>query len=389
MKLGSRRTILGITGTTLACLLGIALAGGQAGPDQRPLMAEDVHKNIQVLKGVPENEFMEAMGFFTASLGVNCDFCHVAESSGNWEKYAEDNAHKRTARKMIRMMYAINEANFEGERLVTCYSCHHGNERPKVTPNLAEVYGTPPPQEPDEIPSQAPGAPSADQILDKYIQAVGGAQRLAKLTSFVAKGTYEGYDTEGEKRPVEVFAKAPDQRATIVHTMSGDITRTYDGRAGWIAEPETLTPVPVLALTGGDLDAAKVDADLSFPAQVKRALNKWRVGFPATINDREVQVVQGTSAGRSPVKLYFDKESGLLVRLVSYTNSPVGLNPTQTDYADYREVAGVRVPFRWIVTWLDGRSTIELSELQPNLPIDAAKFARPAQPAPPSKPANP
>jgi photosynthetic reaction center cytochrome c subunit len=387
MKLGSRRTILGAIRTTVVCVLGIALARGQAGPEQRPPMAEKVFKNVQVLKGIPVDQFMATMGFFCASLTANCTTCHVSESSGSWEKYADDTELKQTARKMILMMSAINGSFFGGRRVVTCYSCHRGDERPKVTPSLAEVYGIPPPEEPDEILEQAHQAPSADQVLDKYIQALGGARRLATLTSFVAKGTYNGYDAE--MRPVEVFAKSPGQRTTIVHTLSGDTTTAYDGRAGWIAAPATDMPVPVLALTGGDLDGAKVDAELSFPAQVKQVLSEWRVGFPATIDDHEVQVVQGTSAGRSPVKLYFDKESGLLVRLVRYTNSPVGLNPTQIDYADYREVSGVKMPFRWTVTWLDGRSTVELSEVQPNAPIDAAKFARPAPPAPPARPTTP
>lgn len=103
------------------------------------------------------------------------------------------------------------------------------------------------------------------------------------------------------------------------------------------------------------------------------------------IDNRPVQVVQGTSAGRLPVKLYFDKESGLLVRVVRYLDSPVGLNPTQIDYADYREVSGVKMPFRWTVTWLDGRATTELSDVQPNVPIDAAKFAKPTGPSPAKK----
>jgi photosynthetic reaction center cytochrome c subunit len=141
----------------------------------------------------------------------------------------------------------------------------------------------------------------------------------------------------------------------------------------------------VLELTGGDLDAALVDAELSFPARLKQAFSEWRSGFPATIDDREVQVIQGKSAGRLPVRLYFDKQSGLLVRQVRYTDSPVGLNPTQVDYADYREVSGVKMPFRWTVTWLDGRSTFELSDVQPNVPIDAAKFAKPAPPAVPAR----
>ena len=283
------------------------------------------------------------------------------------------------------MMSAINQNYFGGRRLVTCYSCHHGGERPKITPSLAELYGPPPPDEPDDIRSLAPNAPSADQVLDKYIQALGGPQRLASLTSFIAEGTYLGY-SDPEKRPVEVFAKAPGQRTTIVHTLSGDTTTAYDGRAGWTAAPASDSPVAVLELTGGDLDAAKLDADLSFPARVKQALSQWRVGYPATIDDREVRVVQGTSDGRYPVNFYFDSKSDLLVRLVRYSDSPVGLSPTQIDYADYREVSGVKMPFRWTVTWLDGRSTTELSEVRPNAPIDAAKFARPAPPPRPAKP---
>jgi photosynthetic reaction center cytochrome c subunit len=344
-------------------------------------MAEDIHKNIQVLKGLPEDEFMATMGFFAASLGANCTYCHVEESSGDWSKYAQDNANKQTARKMILMMNALNKSYFGGRRGVTCYSCHRGDESPRVTPNLAEQYSAPLLEEPDVITEQAPGAPSADQVLDKYIQALGGAQRLASLTSFVAKGTYQGFD-EPEKRPVEVYAKAPGQRTVIVHAANGDSTTTYDGSVGWIAAPDTDQPVPVLSLTGGLLDGAKVDADMCFPGRIKQILGQWRVGPPATINDRDVQVVQGTGAGGSPVKLYFDQRSGLLVRQVRYVDSPVGLNPKQIDYADYRDVSGVKMPFRWTVTWTDGRSVTELSRVQPNVAIDGARFAKPASPRP-------
>ena len=383
MKLGSRRTtILRAMGAVVVCLLGSMLASGQARPEPRPLMADQVHKNIQVLKGLPENQFMATMGFFSASLGENCSYCHVAESGGSWEKYADDNDHKRTARAMIGMMNAINKSYFGGRRVVTCYSCHRGGERPDVTPSIADLYGPPPTKEPDQIVEGPAKGPTADQILDKYIQALGGAQRLASLTSFSAKGAYQGY--ADEKHPVEVFAKAPGQLTTIVHTPGGDTTTTYDGRAAWIAAPPTDRPVPMLDLTGGDLDGAKLDAALAFPARIKQALTQWRAGFPSIIDDRPVQLVQGTSDGRYPVNLYFDGQSGLLVRLVRYTDSPVGLNPTQIDYADYREVAGVKMPFKWTVSWLDGRSTIELSEVQPNAPIDAAKFARPATPPRPA-----
>jgi outer membrane lipoprotein-sorting protein len=367
-------------GIAVTCLLGAARTGGQAESAQKPLMAEQYFKNVQVLRGISVKEFMDTMGFFAASLGENCTFCHVEESSGDWSKYADDNANKQTARKMILMMNAINKSYFGGRRMLTCYSCHRGGETPRVTPNLAEQYSAPVLEVPDEITEQAPGALSADQVLDKYIQALGGAQRLANLTSFVARGTYQGYD-DPEKRAAEIYAKAPDERTIIVHGANGESTTTYDGHSGWIAAPDTDQPMPVMTLTGGDLQGAKVDASLSFPAGIKKAFSQWRVGFPTTLNDRDVQVLQGSNPGETPVKFYFEQQSGLLVRVVRYTNLPVGLNPTQIDFADYRDVSGVKVPFRWTVTWTDGRSVTELNQVQPSAAIDAAKFAEPAPPS--------
>jgi photosynthetic reaction center cytochrome c subunit len=371
-----QRMILGI----VTGLLGVSLASAQTRQEQKPLMSEEAFKNVKVLKGIPVSQFMATMGFFSSSLGENCTHCHVEESGGDWAKYADDNANKETARRMIGMMAAINKSYFGGRRVVTCYSCHRGLDRPKVIPNLVELYGPPLSQEPDEITEQAPKAPPADQVLDKFIQALGGAQKLAGLTSFVAKGTSQAYG-ETDKYPAELFAKAPAERTLIVHTPNGDATTTYDGRNGWTAAPATDRPVPLLALSGDELDGAKLDADLAFPARIKQALTEWRVGPPDKIDNRAVVAVQGRSAARTPVRLFFDKDSGLLVRLIRYTDSPVGLNPTQIDYADYREVAGVKIPFRWTVTWLDGRSTIELTDVQPNVPVDASKFARPAVPA--------
>jgi hypothetical protein len=379
MKLGSRRALPAIVTLTSVWLLQLAVARGQTAVEQKPLLAEQVFKDVQVLKGTSVPEFMATMGFFSASLGADCSYCHVPESSGNWERYADDNPHKRSARRMVQMMSALNQTYFGGRRLVTCYSCHRGFERPKVTPSLAALYGPPPPDEGDDAIAAAPNAPAADQVLDRFFRALGGRQQLAALTSFVATGTYQGFG-DADKQPLEIVAKADGQRTTIVHTANGDSITTFDGHAGWTAAPPTDAPVPVLALTGGELDAARLDADLGFPLRITQALTGWRVGFPSTIDDRDVTVVQGTSARRSPVKFYFDQKSDLLVRLVRYTDSPVGLIPTQIDYADYRDVSGIKMPYRWTVTWLDGRSIIELAEVHPNVPVDAAKFARPAKP---------
>ena len=366
-----------VTAIAVVYLMGAAMASSQQATAEKPLMAEQVFKNVQVLKGIPIGEFMDTMGFFAASLGLNCVYCHVAESMENWDKFAEDVPRKRTARAMILMVNAINMGSFGGRRALTCYSCHRGAEHPKVVPSLTDQY-TVPLEDPNEIEivKDAPAGPSADQILDKYIQALGGAQRLASLTSFAGKGTYEGYDTYHEKVPLEIYAKAPGQRTMIAHTQNGDSTTTFDGRAGWIAAVDK--PVHLLPLLpGSELDGAKLDADLCFPAGIRQALAQWRNGFPvATIEDREVQVIQGIAGGGSRVKLYFDSKTGLLVRQLRYTSTVVGTIPIQIDYSDYREVAGVKMPFHWIVTWTGGQSIMELTTVQANVPIEAAKFSK-------------
>ena len=151
MKVGLGGIIFSAAGLALASLAGAGPIGGQAEPSQKPPMAEEYFKNVQVLRGTPVKEFMDTMGFFSASLGANCTFCHVEEASGDWAKYADDNANKQTARKMILMMNAINKGYFGGRRMLTCYSCHRGGETPRVTPNLAEQYGPPLVEEADAI----------------------------------------------------------------------------------------------------------------------------------------------------------------------------------------------------------------------------------------------
>src|SRR5207249_10722750 len=215
----------------VVCLLGIALASGQAGQEQRPQMAESVFKNVEVLKGIPVDEFMDTMGMFAASLSLNCIDCHTPNSVGSWENFADETPLKRTARRMMLMVNTINRDNFSGVRNVTCYTCHRGDLRPKVVPNLTVQYSAPV-EDPNEIQIlPVSGGPTVDQVFDKYIQALGGSQRLASLTSFTARGTFIGFETEQTKVAVEIYAKAPAQRAMVVHTAIGDSVRIFDGRA--------------------------------------------------------------------------------------------------------------------------------------------------------------
>ncbi len=378
MSHGSRRSIRVAVVITAFWVTGGVWAAGQAGqpaPSQRAPLAEEVFKNVRVLRGIPVDEFMGTMGVFSAALGISCGDCHTA-SDTSWENYALDTGPKKViARRMVQMVTALNQSSFGGRQVVTCYTCHRGNDRPRVTASLARVYGETPSEEPEDVVQGAAGAPPVDQIFDKYIQALGGRQKLAALTSFVAKGTTIGYGPEGTPRPFEIYAKAPGQRTTTIHTLDGDSVTTFNGGAGWIAAPHK--PLPVYPLSKGELAGVRLDAAMSFPAQIKNTLGEWRVGMPGEIDDHQVQVVQG-SADNLLATFYFDSMSGLLTRLVRYAESPVGRLPTQIDYSDYRDVAGVKLPFHVKVTWLDGLENFSLTDVQANAAIDAAKFGMPA-----------
>ena len=364
---------LGSTMILFLCLMGVTSAKGQTAQAPRPQMAEQVFKNVPVIRGIPVDEFMDTMGMFSAALSLNCTDCHTSDSTGSWDKFAEETPLKQTARRMVTMVNTINRTNFAGRKVVTCYTCHRGDQQPKVVPSLTLQYGVPV-DDPNEI-EIFPSAQSTnvDPVFNKYIQALGGPQRLAALTGFTAKGTYSGYDTDHQPVPLDLFAKAPNQRTTIVHARWGDSVRTFDGTAGWIASADK--PIPLMPLSGGNIEGAKLDALLSFPARIKQAFSQWRVAT-AIIDDKDVQVLQGTNPGQPPVNFYFD-DSGLLVRVLRFTDTSVGRVPTQIDYEDYRDVAGVKMPFKWTTTWTNGQTFTILSEMQPNTALDAARFARP------------
>jgi outer membrane lipoprotein-sorting protein len=373
--------VFGAILSAILCLLSAVVMRGQASqpPKEKELMAEDVYKNIQVFRGVPENQFLATMGFFSGSLSESCEFCHKSEVS--WEAYAEDNDMKNMARKMVVMMNGINQAYFGGKREVTCYTCHRNSAIPRVTPTFADIYNpNPSPEDPDVITESVPGAPPAEPIIDKYVKAIGGTAKLKTINSFVEKGTYEGYSAaEGEKRGIEIYAKAPDQRTTIMHTINGDMTTVFNKQVGWVAEPGR--PVPLLALTGLFLDVSRTEAELSFPYNIKQTLKNFRVGDDVTIRGKDCYVVFADSAAGAPVKLYFDKLTGLLMRFTRFTDSPVGRYRYETDYSDYRPVGGpmgVKMPFHQVLNWMDGRATITLLSIQPNAKIDDAKFSKPA-----------
>ena len=378
MKSGSTHAI----GAAVTIVFATAIGMGQTA---NPRMVEDVFKNVQALKGIGVDDFMLTMGIMSAAVGSDCVGCHPSAGTDSVD-WALDTPRKRTARRMIQMVTTINRDNFNGRQVVTCWTCHRGRDRPVTTMTLDVVYG-PATDESDDVLAQAQGAPSVDQVLDKYLQAIGGAQNVARVTSFVATGKSVGYRGFGGGGLVSVSAQAPDKRATHItfpeYPDRGVSARTYDGRTGWIATP--LAVVRKYELAGSERDGARLDAMLSFPTQIKQALTSLRIGPPTTIGDKDVTVLQGNGPNGTLATLYFDDASGLLVRMVRHGRSPIGRVPTQVDYSDYRDAGGIKFPFRWTFAWLDGRDDFEFGEVQLNVPIDAAKFGEPNVAAAPPK----
>jgi len=328
---------------------------------------EQVYKNIQVLKGVPADQLIPAMQFITASLGVQCDFCHLENA---FEK--DDKETKLTARKMMRMMFAINKDNFDGHREVTCYACHRGAHKPVVTPIINEEAGHFVGEE--KMPYEEPNTtsmPTADQILGKYLQAFGGTEAAAGISTRIQKGML----TVGtEHFPVEIFAKAPDKRMTTVHFPGGDSITGINGEEGWLSTPGHA----VHDMSPSEVDGAKMDAELFFPAELKLIFQESRVEHQDQIDGRGVYVISAMRKNLPPVQLLFDQQSGLLVRVLRFEETPLGRNPTEIDYADYREQDGVKTPFRWTVARPNGSFTIQIEQMQKNVPIGEDKFAKPA-----------
>ena len=351
----------------------VSLRAGQGPAADPPLVSEQYFKNIQLLKGMTVDTFFDAMGMFAASMGNDCTFCHVQEAGFRREAFAEATPRIQRARQMIVMTQALNKQNFGGRPRVTCFTCHRGDYQPVDTPSFLIQYGVPL-DDPNTINFPTEDGVSADQVFDRYLTAIGGRPALARITSFVARGTYAGFDTGQEEMPVEIYARAPNQRTWIVKLPERDSNRVFDGVNGWLAGPDV--PVPIMTLATGNLDRARIEATLAFPAGITQLYPQWRVG-KTSIGDRDVTIIQGTKPGLLPVNLYFDDESGLLVRVVRWNETTVGPVPTEISYGDYRAVAGIQMPFTWTATQTYMQMTIKLGELAANVPVDASRFARP------------
>ena len=349
-----------LVGATLLCVL--AGVRAQNPPPPAGKTAAEQFKNIRVLKDIPADDLIPAMQFMSASLGVECEYCHVEHAPDKDEK-----KEKGYARHMIEMMLNINKDNFEGKRVVTCYSCHRGAAKPLSVPVISAE---------EKIPDMMAGEsvdkssyPKPESLLNTYLAAVGGAEAFKKVTSRQQKGTV----TFGnQKAPVEIYAKSPDKRLSAVHRKDGDSVTAYDGKTGWMAGFGR-----VRIMTAKEAEGFAMDADLNFPARLKTMFTKLSIDEGERIDGHDTWLVVGEREAKPPLRLFFDKQSGLLLRLIRYSDSPLGFNPLQIDFADYRDSGGVKIPFRWTQSRPENRFTIQVESSEQNISVDDAKFAPP------------
>ena len=379
---------------------------GAQTPPPHEQTVEQIDKNIQVLKGLPASQLIPLMNFFSASLGVRCDFCHAPTTDPKTGRthldFASDaKEEKTTARHMIQMVLNINHTNKVdlGSMGVTCYTCHHGSNHPAVVPALplpppergaggpggqagapgGAGQGGPAGQAPSANggtaqPRPTPPRPSAQQVLDKYIAAVGGREAVAKVQTRVLKGTRESGPNNW---PLEVTIKAPDRFRGSANTPQGLMAMGYNGATGWMLNPQGQH-----AASPEELAALKHGSEVYQLLELTTAAPTMRVTRPERIGDRLTNVIAYAVSPELTEKFYFDAETGLLLRRENFIQTMLGPLPEQADFMDYRDVDGVKVPFTIITSSPSGTTTNKFTDIKFNVPVEDTQFQAPAAPKP-------
>lgn len=345
-----------------AAALGLVIAVGARAQQSQPAPAEKTaaqqFKNIQVLKDIPASQLIPGMRYITTALGVECNYCHV---DGNFA--ADDKQPKQTARKMMTMLFAINTNNFGGRPEVSCFTCHQGHSEPMGIPALPAEAVEP------QFSQLAAGAPTVDVILAKFAQAKGG-DALNKINTRVIQ---LDETRNGQTSSITAYQKAPGEMYSTLTTPQGNATTFTDGTRAWITTDR------------GSFEANSFDAIvLTREAQMNpiTALQNYkakRLRGQGKIGDQMAYIVQATAPDGVIEFLFFDQQSGLLIRRLIRDRTVFGALQIEADYSDFRPTDGVNIPYK--VTWYStGQTeTFVVKDVKDNAPVDDSKFVPPQQ----------
>ena len=359
-------------GMTARTLVRRAFTGRDAGPEAQKTAGE-AFKNIQVLKDIPAGELMPSMRYVSASLGVSCDYCHEADHFDS-----DDKPTKQRARNMMKMMFAINQDNFNGRREVTCYTCHRGVAKAaSIAPLSSAPNATAQVSESSETGAASTGAsrstPSMNEILAKYVDAIGGSGAVQKNQTRAEQGSVEG--PHGLHAAIETFRTAPDKAFAIVHRPNGDVMEGVDGNVGWGKRANG----EVTEESGDELARSRQWAEFYPGEHFKKDYERFQVGGIENVNGHDAYVMVAWWKDGGADRIYFDVQSGLLLRITHRIESPLGALPLQTDYEDYRDVNGLKIPFTVRVTRVDGTTTYTWQKMEANVAIDPSRYEKPVK----------
>jgi hypothetical protein len=300
------------------------------------------------------------------------------------------------------MVLDLHKLNFPGASEISCFTCHRGQQHPVNVPPLPLPVPSPratPPQTRGGVPpgaapspsapaaqgtpgaqaapSATPALPSADEIFSKYIAAIGGQANIDKIKSRALKGS-----TAQANGVVafEISQAAPDKFHIVATTPTGAFERGFNGTVGWEKGPQG-----VRQLSPGEVAQLQASIGLLRNIRLKEQFNSTRVRPGEKIGDRPTYMVIGTTRDNRQERLFFDAETGLLLRRISYMTTLIALIPEQIDFEDYRDVDGVKFPFVVRVSAVEvGNpvSTRTFSEMKLNAAVDEAKFNMPAAATP-------
>ena len=360
--------------------------GGQPDPAPTGPMAPEKYKNIQVLTNVQADQLDATMRYVSASTSLKCSDCHVQEATGQWSYEKDDKRTKQTARNMMKMVIGINAANYGVQ--VQCETCHAGHNRPTglpmaemLTPEQVAQMNAPAPPPGGGFPggfpggpggasgggrgAQRPPAPPVDDVLNKYLDAIGGRASVEKLQSLSMNGSVT--DRAGKTAAFTIEEKANkyrEQRAAVL--------RGYDGANGWEQRGANTAD-----LTGFLLDQSTRLNDVGSALRLKeKYTNLQGSNRPMQINGKDTITVTGR-AGMVSEQFSFDTASGLLLRRVIMTRTLLGTLREQIDYADYRSAGDVKIPFQITSTTWNALDTYKVADAKANVALDDARFSKP------------
>jgi hypothetical protein len=318
-------------------------------------------KSIKVLNEMPADQMGKVMNMMSASLGVNCKFCH-ASNDGDYEK--EGFEHKDIARQMLRMTFEMNKNYFDSRAEITCATCHQGKPMPQSVIPLVPVPRAPRLVQPEK-------KPSVDEILAKYETGLGGRANLAKITS-----------RQINAQRVEPDGKTFEEETILQKGVKMSIKTVYPSKQYGDYAVEEIYDGKVAAKFGNgsrielktdETEQIKREAQLFANPDLKAVYAKLYFHAVERIEEREFYVLSANGVSASE-KLYFDPASGLLVRRLTETPTVLGAFTFQVDYTEYKDFSGVKLPTVVKFAVPNIRWTRRILDVKNNIAIDEAKF---------------